>query len=325
MNTLSQQIYGGLRFFYFKYYLKLLKFLKKKFRFLFDLSDPRIGIGNVICVTPAIAAVKELYPNSTIDVILRYKDLLKGWKTVDNLYDDHNYGEDRYDGVFIHELGKESSRINSIKLDVVVGKNEVCYHFEKIQHMGYAGVMPGLYVSSKPVDMFFSKDRLKIGIIDCGKSENFALNGESKSWPYYDELIKILLENYNCQIYLIGGPYEEGKMKITGEHIENCIGKYTLPETASILKNCDIAVGNDCGPMRIADAVGVKHYVIWGPTSEVKNGYLNNYFNIYNEKIECRPCQGKNKTEKCQHLACLYGIKPEDVISSIEELRKWKK
>lgn len=124
--------------------------------------------------------------------------------------------------------------------------------------------------------------------------------------------------------YLIGGPSEKGKIKITDEHVIDCIGRYILPETAYILKNCDIVVGNDSGPMRIADAVGVRHYVIWGPTSPVKNGYLNNSFDIYNKKITCRPCQGKDKTKKCEHLACLYGIKPADVISAIEELKEWK-
>lgn len=134
-----------------------------------------------------------------------------------------------------------------------------------------------------------------------------------------------MLEDYNCQIYLIGGPAERGKIKISDQRLIDCAGKYNLPETAFILKNCGIVIGNDCGPMRIADAVGVRHYVIWGPTSDVKNGYLNNCFNIYNKEAGCRPCQGKDRKEKCQSLECLYGIKPEYVISLVKELQEWKK
>lgn len=169
------------KFLYFRFYLKLLKLLGKKPHFLFDLSDTRIGIGNVICVTPAIAAVKKLYPNSIIDVILNYKDLLEGWDLIDNLYDGRKIPDKKYDAVFIHGLGRESNKINSIKLDVKANKNEVKHHFEKIKMMGYKDEMPPLYISVKPADMSFPKGKLKIGIVNCGKSENFALNGESKS------------------------------------------------------------------------------------------------------------------------------------------------
>ena len=321
---IKRRIYEKVKFCYFRYIFR--RYRKKKARFLFDLSDSRIGIGNIISVTPAIIAVKALCPDSLIDVKLKYKELLQGREIINDLYDeDSPHRDNEYDFIFTHELGKESRTINSLKLDVAVDKNETRNHFEKIKLIGYMGEMPGLYVSIKSVDIPLPKDRLKIGIINCGKNENFGLNGESKSWPYYNELIRILLEDFRCRIYLIGGPYEKWKIKTAGEDIIDCIGKYTLPETAYILKNCDVIIGNDCGPMRIADAVGVRHYVIWGPTSPVKNGYLNNYFDIYNEKIACRPCQGKNKTEKCSHLECLYGIKPADVISVIEELKEWKK
>lgn len=323
IKTIRHQIYERLKSCCFKYLYRKFRSLKRP-RFLFELSDPKVGIGNIINVTPAIIAIKALYPNSLIDIKLKYIDLLQGWKTIDNLYDDSNRKDDRYDFIFTHGYGEESYKINSLKLNVVADKNEACNHFKKIQLMGYVGEMPKPYVSNKPVDIHFPKDRLKIGVVDCGKNKGFGLKGESKSWPYYDELIRILLENYRCQIYLIGGPYEKGKIKITDKHVIDCMGRYALPETAYILKNCDIAVGNDCGPMRIADTVGVKHYVIWGPTSPIKNGYLNNYFYIYNKEITCRPCQGKDKKEKCEHLACLYGIKTTDVISSIEELKKYK-
>lgn len=309
----------------FKYLRKKFRFLKRRPRFLFELSDPSVGIGNIINVTPAIVALKALYPKSLIDIKLKHIDLLQGWEIINDLYDDSGGRDNRYDFIFRYGYGKRSYKINSLKLNVVVYKNEARNHFKKIQQMGYMGKMPKAYVSVKPVNIVFTKDRLKIGIIDCGKNKGLGLRGESKSWPYYDELIRILLENYYCQIYLIGGLYEKDKIRIKDEHVMDCVDKYTLSETAYILKNCDIVVGNDCGPMRIADTVGVRHYVIWGPTSPVKNGYFGNYFYIYNKEIACRPCQGKEKKEKCEHLVCLYGIKPLEVISAIEELKKWKK
>ncbi|MBN1871463.1 MAG: glycosyltransferase family 9 protein [Candidatus Omnitrophica bacterium] len=321
---MREDIYRRLQFFYFRYILRLFKLLKKRPRFLFDLSDAGVGIGNIICVTPAIAALRGLYPQSIIDVKLIYGELLEDWKIVDEIYDSKTT-EEAYDAVFRYHFGKDSRKINTIKLDVVIDKNEARYHFEKIQRMGYKGAMPPLYVSVKPLDMPFPKDRLKIGIVNCGKDVNFGLNGESKSWPHYDELIMNLLENYRCRIYFIGGADEKGKMKVSGDHIVDCVGQYNLAQTAFILKSCDIVIGNDCGPMRIADAVGVRHYVIWGPTSRNKNAYLNNFVDIYNKNVTCRPCQGRNKRERCGHLACLTDLKPVDVIKAIHELKYWQK
>lgn len=83
-----------------------------------------------------------------------------------------------------------------------------------------------------------------------------------KAWPLtrYLQIGKWLIERGNTQLVLVGG---EKEMELGDEFARevpstvNLIGKLSLRQTAVMLEQCQLYVGNDTGPMHLAAAVGV--------------------------------------------------------------------
>ena len=80
-----------------------------------------------------------------------------------------------------------------------------------------------------------------------------------------------------------------------------------------------LAVGNDCGPMHIADAVQIPTVVLFGPTSEVKNGPLARGTCVSTE-IGCRPCQFTELWDTCTDPQCMTELSVGTVLTAVESL-----
>ena len=87
---------------------------------------------------------------------------------------------------------------------------------------------------------------------------------ERKRWPVdrYLAVAKFIADNYpNAAVVVVGGP---GDRKVGEQIVQNIQGRglnvagdLTLRETAAVLAKCALYLGNDTGPMHIADAVGI--------------------------------------------------------------------
>ena len=95
--------------------------------------------------------------------------------------------------------------------------------------------------------------------------------------------------------------------------------RLTLSETAWVLRHSDLAIGNDCGTMHIADAVRTPPIVIFGPTCEVKNGPVNRSVLIRLD-LPCAPCQYGEQLSTCDDPVCMNGISPDIVLKQTREL-----
>lgn len=82
-------------------------------------------------------------------------------------------------------------------------------------------------------------------------------------WPIerFAQLGAWLQQEYAARLLVVGGPGEE----TLGMELEralrttvfNAVGRTTLRQTAALLRECRLLIGNDAGPMHIAAAVGV--------------------------------------------------------------------
>lgn len=99
-------------------------------------------------------------------------------------------------------------------------------------------------------------------------SLHMSCGDESRRWPIekFMELVKRLHARYGDTVwfFLIGGA-SDGKENEVFSHelhntgitqVNNVAGKLSLPETAALLARMCVHIGNDSGPMHIADAVG---------------------------------------------------------------------
>lgn len=92
-------------------------------------------------------------------------------------------------------------------------------------------------------------------------------------WQY---LLKAILRKGTHMPVLIGGEEEVDLCaqieQEVGTGLANAAGKLTLPETAALLKSCQVVVSCDTGPAHLAVAVGTPVIGLYGPTLSKRSG-----------------------------------------------------
>ncbi len=88
--------------------------------------------------------------------------------------------------------------------------------------------------------------------------------------------------------------------QIDPSRIYNACGKYSLNESASLVKQADVVVSNDTGLMHIAAAFKKKIAAVWGNTIPEFGmyPYQTEYTNFEVKGLSCRPCS------KIGHVNC---------------------
>jgi ADP-heptose:LPS heptosyltransferase len=127
------------------------------------------------------------------------------------------------------------------------------------------------------------------------------------------EMVKILDREYNARIILTGSPKE---MSIVQPIVDGCnspnvfsaVGKTSIPQLAALLKECQVLVTGDTGPMHISVAAGTPVVAMFlasaygfetGPYSE---GNI-----VLQPVIGCGPC---NPNKACSKPDCHDTISP---------------
>jgi ADP-heptose:LPS heptosyltransferase len=152
------------------------------------------------------------------------------------------------------------------------------------------------------------------------------------TWPnkiwlkeHFRSLIDQLVKETDCEIILSPGPSDSELMEYLQKG--NSERVHVLPllpvrQLAAVLSQCTVFVSNDCGPMHIGVAVGVKTIGIFGPEPieiwfpyDRSEGHLPMF-----KKIDCSPC----RTTKCfrqgeGYLECMKLITTEEVCQAVKE------
>jgi ADP-heptose:LPS heptosyltransferase len=140
-------------------------------------------------------------------------------------------------------------------------------------------------------------DKINKPIVLLGGKEDFK-NGEliakffrktSESAPYEDSLIEL---NKKTEVF-------------------NACGKYSLNQSASVLKQSRVVFSHDTGLMHIAAALKKEVFSIWGSTIPEFGmyPYRTKFTILENNKLGCRPCS-KIGYPKCplKHFKCMNDI-----------------
>lgn len=287
------------------------------------------GIGNAVEATPFVQAVRMLWPGAEITILTVPGDLFKDWSVPDRIITstekirgcsyDHTFftnwtQRDVPEWCSQSELGQV--HFPKVWLGKLLLKPERRYYLDMLRKLGFKGSEPPLYVSLKKPGEHIPVADFRICLVPGGKPESL---WRHKRWPYYNELLTLILEKYqNAQICIIGTRQDEfSGVLLSDQRIVDLRGNLTLRETAWVLKSANIAIGNDCGPMHIADAVQTRSIVIFGPTCELKNAYRNKVL-TFSTDLPCRPCQYGSKIETCQDPKCMLKITPKQVMRKMD-------
>lgn len=291
------------------------------------------GIGNAIEGTPLVQALRVLWPKAFLVLLGPKGDLFSDWCVVD--HNVQNLEEAQALGPFEKTFmiyGADLRQVPTSDLGLFGElyaprqnstqpflKPEREVYLDLAKYMGYRGQAPPLYVSLRRPSFQIPAGDPLVCLLPGSKPEHL---WRHKRWAHYGELSKLLLQRFPQLSILILGtghdPVDESLLKMEG--IFDLRGKCSLAETGWILKQADLVIGNDCGPMHIADAVLAEHLVLFGPTCELKNGPRNRGLPI-RVPVHCSPCQfDPVLLNTCPKAVCMEGITPELVLSHAEKI-----
>ncbi len=161
-------------------------------------------------------------------------------------------------------------------------------------------------------------------LIACHISSN---NGQSKRWPipYWAILIDKLIRGQNAQVILTGAPDDKPLIESVTHQMQeqavNLAGKTSLPQLVALLKQANLVISGDSGPMHIAAAVGTPLIAIHGPTDPALSGPVSPTATVLRSDIWCSPCYNAKDSADCRFFTtqCMKNILPSQVYKVVQE------
>jgi heptosyltransferase-2 len=99
------------------------------------------------------------------------------------------------------------------------------------------------------------------------------------------------------------------------------VGKWSLSETATVLAGAEAFVGNDTGLAHLAEAVGTRALVVFGPTvPEMGFGPWRPESRAIGASLGCRPCgkDGRYCYRLHDRYRCIQAVTSEQVLQELK-------
>lgn len=151
---------------------------------------------------------------------------------------------------------------------------------------------------------------------------------ESKTYPIerMREVARGLSER-GYSVYLFGaGKGDSDTLGQWERDIEGCTsmaGKFTLQQELALIGEMEAMVTMDSANQHLASLVGTRAVTVWGSTSPLCGflGYGQRRDDALCLGLDCQPCSVGGRKSPCPHnLACLTGIKTDDIINKVEQI-----
>ena len=164
----------------------------------------------------------------------------------------------------------------------------------------------------------FPSNGLIIGIIPSGGWESKRCDKEK--WV---EICKAISEKYNCNFLILWGPGDEDD----ANYIRNALPQKAIlshetgiKELAALIKNCDLIIANDSGPMHIAAALNIPTFGLFGPTNPKEHSpYGDQHEWARLDELFCIQCN----LLKCPYNhECFKDLPIERVLHKLDKLIK---
>jgi len=188
---------------------------------------------------------------------------------------------------------------------------------------------PRLYVTGQEVEASkqllyqrgYMKGKRLIGI------NPGAAYGSAKCWPperFRALAMRLLLET-DAYVVFFGDAKTAGLVKEIcrglPEKVMDLAGVTSLRELACIIKDCDVLVTNDSGPMHIGAAFRTPLVALFGSTDEVLTGPYGQAQDVINKHVKCSPCFKR----VCPiDFRCMMEITVDEVVERVLEALRGK-
>ena len=142
----------------------------------------------------------------------------------------------------------------------------------------------------------------------------------TKRWPpeRYAQVCSRLHDDFGFSVVISTGPQEDANRDRMSDglrsvpHAAPAMDQLQLQET---LREADLFIGPDTGPMHLAVAVGTYTVAIFGASDPVRNGPYGEKHLSISKDFQCQPCWKK----VCERIRCLDELTVSNVYASIHE------
>ena len=307
------------------------------------------GIGDAVLLLPAIRALKEEFPDSTIDVLCekRNADIFRLSNDINAIYL-YDRGTDlfralrnKYDVVIDteqwHRLSAVVAYLSGAHVRIGFDTNErrklfthrILYSHEDYEVHSFLH-LTGPLISKAP---HFDKNKPFVDIPDnastvlsSGKEtkKNLVAVFPGASVPERrwggDGFGKVAeaLTDKGYEIIILGSRSESGDAERIKKYAKNAVdmtGRTGLMGVAALLKSCNLLISADSGLLHIAYAVGTPTVSLFGSGIEKKWAPPGKRHRVLNKHLPCSPCTKFGYTPRCRrNVECLLSIDAGEVI-----------
>lgn len=316
------------------------------------------SIGDIVLTTPVVRGIKEQVKNSEVHFLVKpqFIDVVKNNTYIDNVVE---YSKENG---FIDNLKKEEYNYiidlqNNLRSARIKRKlNKPSFSLKKLNIKKWILVnlrinkLPDVHIvdrymetlsvfdvkkDNKGLDYFIQEDDA-VNINEFPQSHQngyiaFVLGAKHATKKLPQSKIISLLEKLPYPIVLMGGKDEKKEgdeiaSLFKGKVFNGC-GKFSLNQSAFIVKEAKIVITHDTGLMHIAAAYKKKIISIWGNTIPEFGMYpylpfeleKNKHFWIIEQQgLSCRPCS-KIGYKKCpkKHFKCMMDVDEQKIVKIV--------
>ena len=159
----------------------------------------------------------------------------------------------------------------------------------------------------------------------------------ARIWPVerFAKVARGLIKSHNVRVVILGGPDEiEAASQLERlvdkeKRVLNLAGRTTIHQTAAIVEQCDLFLGNDSGPMHLAAAMQTPVVAVFGPSNRRAWGPYTpagetSPHHVVSRDLPCIPCLYRahdlGLREGCGTRPCLTGLSHVPVLRACREV-----
>jgi len=155
----------------------------------------------------------------------------------------------------------------------------------------------------------------------------------NRRWPmaHFQELLRSLavLEEFKGKVFvLIGGPEDVAYVQACAQGLTDLpalcslAGNTSLDELAALLSGAALFIGNDSGPLHLAEAYGLRSISFFGPETPHLYGPRGGEHRVFYTRPHCSPCLNVfySKENNCRDNICMKRIAPDTVLGEARQM-----
>jgi ADP-heptose:LPS heptosyltransferase len=227
-----------------------------------------------------------------------------------------------------NKLNIEKWLMTALKIDRLPSSHIVDRYMQTLDELGIEN-------DGKGLDYFISeKDKVDESDIPASHLAGYigvVIGAAHATKKMPEQKLKELCDNIHHPIILLGGPEDKKAGDIIAQadpiKIYNACGKFSLNESADLVRRARLIVTHDTGLMHIAAAYQKPIISLWGNTipkfgmTPYYGKWSHQYHDVFEiPQLQCRPCS-KIGYDKCPkgHFKCMNLINIQDVVKRVEE------